>query len=66
VKPEDERGKSVIQRYSSLLARLGEARGQTYVEYALILVAITSIVLAGWANLDGAMNGALSNVISAL
>jgi Flp pilus assembly pilin Flp len=56
----------VIRLYGSLVARLGEARGQTYVEYALILVAITSIVLAGWANLDGAMNGALSNVISAL
>ena len=56
----------MIRRSSSLLARLGEARGQTYVEYALILVAIASIVLAGWASLDGAINGALSNVISAL
>lgn len=40
--------------------------GQTFVEYAVLLVAITGIVLAGWASLDGAIQNAIGNVISAL
>jgi Flp pilus assembly pilin Flp len=56
----------VLRRYSSLLACLEDERGQTYVEYALILVAITAIVLAGWTNLDNAINAAISNVVTAL
>jgi Flp pilus assembly pilin Flp len=56
----------VIRRYSSLLACLEDERGQTYVEYALMLVAITAVVLAGWTNLDNAINAAISNVVTAL
>jgi Flp pilus assembly pilin Flp len=56
----------VVRRYSSLLAGLGDESGQTYVEYALILVAIASIVLAGWTNLDNAINAAIANVVTAL
>jgi Flp pilus assembly pilin Flp len=48
------------------LARLDDEGGQTYVEYALILAAIASIVLAGWTNLDGAINAAIANVVNAL
>jgi Flp pilus assembly pilin Flp len=56
----------VVRRHSSLLAGLRDESGQTYVEYALILVAITSIVLAGWTNLDNAINAAIANVVTAL
>ena len=56
----------MVRRYSSLLARLRDESGQTYVEYALILVAITAIVLAGWTNLDAALNAAIANVVTAL
>ena len=44
---------------------LRDERGQTYVEYAVLLAAITAIVLAGWTNLDGAIQNAITNVISA-
>jgi Flp pilus assembly pilin Flp len=56
----------VVRRKSLSLARLDDEGGQTYVEYALILAAIASIVLAGWTNLDGAINAAIANVVNAL
>ncbi len=56
----------MLRRYSSVLACREDERGQTYVEYALILVAITAVVLAGWTNLDNAINAAISQVVTAL
>jgi Flp pilus assembly pilin Flp len=58
-------GEPVLRRYCSLLGRLKDESGQTYVEYALMLVAIVGIVLAGWTNLDNAINAAISNVTTA-
>jgi Flp pilus assembly pilin Flp len=56
----------VLRAYNSLLARLDGESGQTYVEYALILAMIAAIVLAGWANLAGAINAAITSVGNAL
>jgi Flp pilus assembly pilin Flp len=39
--------------------------GQTFVEYAVLLVAIAGLVVAGWASIDGAITTAIGNVISA-
>jgi len=56
----------VLRQYNSLLARLAVESGQAFVEYALILVAISAIVLAGWTNLAGAINAAITSVATAL
>lgn len=56
-------GKRLIARAAN---ELRSDEGQTFVEYAVLLIAITGIVLAGWTSLDGAMQNAIGNVISAL
>jgi Flp pilus assembly pilin Flp len=42
-----------------------DQRGQTFVEYALILVMITGFVLLGWTALTGALQATINAVISA-
>jgi len=56
----------VLRAYNSVLARLEGESGQTFVEYALILVMIAALVLAGWSNLATAINAAITQVGNAL
>ena len=50
----------------SLIGERGcDEAGQTFVEYAVLLVAIAGLVVAGWASIDGAITTAIGNVISA-
>ena len=56
----------MLRQYNSLLARLAGGSGQAFVEYALILIAISAIVLAGWTNIAGAINNAITSVATAL
>ncbi len=52
----------------SLLARMRSERGQTFVEYALILaVVVVGVLLAAtWTGLTGAIQGAIDTVTGAL
>jgi Flp pilus assembly pilin Flp len=40
-------------------------RGQTFVEYAVILVMIAALVLAGWTQLSGAIATAIATAVNA-
>jgi len=42
-----------------------DERGQTFVEYAVILVMIAALVLAGWTQLSGAIAAAIATVVNA-
>lgn len=61
-----------LQRaFAALASRVPDAggeRGQTFVEYALVLVlvAVAVSVLAAWTNLDTAIGNALQSVANAL
>jgi Flp pilus assembly pilin Flp len=48
------------------LACVRDERGQTFVEYAVVITLVTALVLAGWTSLDTAISSAISQVISAL
>jgi Flp pilus assembly pilin Flp len=54
--------------FYALLARVRSERGQTFVEYALVLAVIVVGVLlaATWTGLTGAIQGAIDRVITAL
>ena len=51
----------------ALLSRVRGERGQTFVEYALVLsVIVVGVLLAAtWTGLTGAIQGAIDNVIGA-
>ncbi len=53
---------------ASRTADAGDESGQTFVEYALVLVlvAVAVSVLAAWTNLDTAIGNALQSVANAL
>jgi Flp pilus assembly pilin Flp len=61
-----------LQRaFAALASRMpdaGDERGQTFVEYALVLVlvAVAVSVLAAWTNLDKAIGDALQSVADAM
>jgi Flp pilus assembly pilin Flp len=44
---------------------LSDQRAQTFVEYALVLVMIVGLVLVGWTALTGALQTAVTAVITA-
>ena len=58
----------VFAALASRAADAGDESGQTFVEYALVLVlvAVAVSVLAAWTNLDTAIGGALQNVANSL
>jgi Flp pilus assembly pilin Flp len=47
-------------------AFMHDERGQTFVEYAVVITLVAALVLAGWTSLDTAINSAIGQVISAL
>ena len=56
----------VFAALASRAADAGDESGQTFVEYALVLVAVAVSVLAAWTNLDTAIGNALQSVANAL
>lgn len=56
------------QLFASAASRLSADEGQTFVEYALILVlvSIAIAVLAAWTNLGTGITNAMANVVSHL
>ena len=49
----------------SRLRGIRDEAGQTFVEYAVILVMIAALVLVGWAQLSGAIATAIGTVVNA-
>jgi len=53
--------------FHALLARMRNAEGQTFVEYALILAVVVGVLLAvTWAGLGGAIQTAINAVTAAI
>ena len=49
-----------------LAMRVREERGQTFVEYALVIGGISILLLAAFAGLSGALSGVVDSITTAL